>query len=94
WFGKPHGPTYEQTFALLAEIAGEDIPKAQVLAIGDGIRTDVKGGLDYGLDVLLITGGLATGELGPDPEHPDPAMLDAYLVANASAPKFAMGRLR
>ncbi|MDH3667427.1 MAG: TIGR01459 family HAD-type hydrolase [Paracoccaceae bacterium] len=94
WFGKPHGPTYEQTFGLLAEIAGEDIPKAQVLAIGDGIQTDVKGGLDYGLDVLFITGGLATGELGPDPERPEAALLEAYLAAHASTPRFAIGRLR
>ena len=94
WFGKPHGPTYDQCFGLLAEIAGGDVSKGQVLAIGDGIRTDVKGGLDYGLDVLFITGGLSSGELGPDPEHPDPGQLDAYLDEHGVAPKFAIGRLR
>ena len=78
----------------MTEIAGEGVPKDQVLAVGDGIRTDVKGALDYGLDVLFITGGLATGELGPDPEHPEQALLERYLAEHGSAPKFAMGRLR
>ncbi|HSF96318.1 MAG TPA: HAD hydrolase-like protein, partial [Thermohalobaculum sp.] len=94
WFGKPHGPTYDQTFGLLAEIAGHEVPRGQVLAIGDGIGTDVKGALDYGIDVVFVTGGLSAGELGPDPEHPEPALLEAYLAAQGQAPQFAIGRLR
>jgi HAD superfamily hydrolase (TIGR01459 family) len=94
WFGKPHAPTYDQSFDLLAEIAGRDIPRDKVLAIGDGIGTDVKGGLDYGLDVMFVTGGLAAAEVGADPEHPDPARLEAYLAAHGVAPQFAIGRLR
>jgi HAD superfamily hydrolase (TIGR01459 family) len=94
WFGKPHGPTYDQSFGLLAEIAGREIARADVLAIGDGVRTDVKGGLDFGLDVLFVTGGLSAAELGADPENPDPEHLDAYLAKHGVAPKFAIGRLR
>jgi HAD superfamily hydrolase (TIGR01459 family) len=94
WFGKPHGPTYEQSFHLLEELAGGEVPREAVLAIGDGIRTDVKGGLDYGLDVLFVTGGLSATELGADPEHPDPAHLDAYLSDHGVAPQYAIGRLR
>jgi HAD superfamily hydrolase (TIGR01459 family) len=94
WFGKPHGPTYEQSFHLLEELAGREIAPQAVLAIGDGIRTDVKGGLDAGLDVLFVTGGLSAAELGADPEHPDPAHLDAYLADHGVAPQYAIGRLR
>lgn len=94
WFGKPHHPTYDQAFGLLAEIAGRKIARERVLAIGDGIRTDVKGGLDYGIDVMFVTGGLSWGELHTDPEHPDPAKLDAYLAEHGVAPNFAIGRLR
>jgi HAD superfamily hydrolase (TIGR01459 family) len=94
WFGKPHAPTYAQSFHLLAEIAGREVAAQDVLAIGDGIRTDVKGGLDAGLDVLFVTGGLSATELGADPEHPDPAHLDAYLADHGAAPQFAIGRLR
>jgi len=94
WFGKPHGPTYDQAFALIAELAGREVARERVLAIGDGIRTDVKGGLDYGLDVLFVTSGLSAAELHSDPEHPDPAKLDAYLAEHGVAPQFAIGRLR
>ena len=94
WFGKPHRATYDQSFELLAELAGREIARREVLAIGDGIGTDVKGGLDAGLDVLFVTGGLAASELGADPEHPDPARLDAYLAEHRFAPRYAIGRLR
>jgi HAD superfamily hydrolase (TIGR01459 family) len=94
WFGKPHGPTYDQCFDLLAELAGREIGRDRVLAIGDGIGTDVKGGLDYGLDVMFVTGGLAAAEVGADPEHPDPARLEGWLADHGVAPKYAIGRLR
>ena len=94
WFGKPHAPIYEQSMALLAEAAGREIPREKVLAVGDGIRTDVPGALGFGLDVLFVTGGLAAEELGTDPEHPDPDRLDAYLAEHGLAPPYAIGRLR
>ena len=94
WFGKPHRATYEQALALLAELAGRAISPAKVLAVGDGIRTDVRGGLDAGLDVLFVTGGLAASDLGTDPEHAEPAKLDAYLAEHGVAPQYAIGRLR
>jgi ribonucleotide monophosphatase NagD (HAD superfamily) len=65
-----------------------------VLAIGDGVGTDVKGALDYGLDTVFVTGGLAVAELGGDPDYPDPARLDAWLAGHGVAPHFAIGRLR
>lgn len=94
WFGKPHAPTYDQAFALIGEIAGHEMPRDRVLAIGDGIRTDVKGALDYGIDVAFVTGGLSAAELHSDPEHPDPEKLDAYLAEHGVAPRYAIGRLR
>ena len=57
-------------------------------------KTDVPGGLAAGLDTLFVTGGLSSGELGPDPEHPDPALLAPYLDARDLAPQYAIGRLR
>ena len=94
WFGKPHRATYQQSFHLLEELAGREVAASKVLAIGDGIRTDVKGGLDAGLDVLFVTGGLSAGDVGTDPEHPGPARLDAYLAEHGVAPQYAIGRLR
>lgn len=94
YFGKPHAPIYERAFDVIRETTGDAMDPAKVLAVGDGPATDVKGGCDFGLDTLFVTGGLAAGELGPDPENPDQALLEAYLGAHGLTPKFAMGRLR
>jgi len=94
WFGKPHAPTYEQSFHLLHELAGHEIPRSRVLAIGDGIGTDVKGGHDFDLDVLFVSGGLGAAEIGGTVEKPDTAGLAAYLARHDQAPRFTIGRLR
>ncbi|WP_455479142.1 TIGR01459 family HAD-type hydrolase [Bartonella sp. B23] len=55
--GKPHAPIYECAFEKLQKIRGT-VEKSQVLAIGDGLLTDVKGAIHFGLDVLYIAGGI------------------------------------
>ena len=94
WFGKPHRPVYERCFEVLQEHAGQPVPPERVLAIGDGIATDVEGGIRAGLDVIFVTGGLAATELGPDPEHPEPDRLERFLAEHNLGPRYAMGRLR
>ncbi len=94
WYGKPHAPIYARALDVAAEAKGGVLDVARVLAIGDGIATDVKGGINAGLDVAFVTGGLAAGELGPDPERPEPALLQRYLHGHDLAPRYAIGRLR
>jgi len=38
------------------------VPKSELLVIGDGIVTDIKGAADFGLDALFVTGGIHAGE--------------------------------
>jgi ribonucleotide monophosphatase NagD (HAD superfamily) len=38
------------------------VNKDQILAIGDGPETDIKGAADFGLACVLITGGINSGE--------------------------------
>ncbi len=92
YFGKPHPPIYDLARRRLVEAGGLSDP--QILCIGDGIATDVQGGMSEGLDTLFITGGLAADAFGPDAENPDPGFLDAWLEARQLSPTFAMGRLR
>jgi len=67
-FGKPHGPIYDVALGEIRQRA----PRAQrVLAIGDGLPTDVAGANRQGLDVLFITGGIHVHELGA-PGAPEP----------------------
>lgn len=94
WFGKPHLPVYDRCHEVLAGITGVETPKTRILAVGDGIRTDVPGGIAAGLDTIFVTGGLSARDFGPDPETPDAAPLQAFLDAEGLAPRYAMGRLR
>ncbi|MEO0822670.1 MAG: TIGR01459 family HAD-type hydrolase [Pseudomonadota bacterium] len=94
WYGKPHPPSYEAAFALLDEVAGRAVPRARVLAIGDGIHTDVAGGHAQSVDALFITGGIAAEAMGSDIENPDPDRLAAFCAAEGQTPRFAMGRFR
>ena len=91
YFGKPHPPIYD---LARNRIAGLGISEDRILCVGDGILTDIKGGIAEGLDTLFISGGLAAEQFGPDVENPDPARLAAWLAAQQSAPTAAIGRLR
>lgn len=55
--GKPFAPIYDLAFAELAQLAGRAIAKERVLAIGDGLGTDVKGANAQGVDCLFIAAG-------------------------------------
>lgn len=56
--GKPHAPIYALAREKLAHITGRAIPASRVLAIGDGIETDLLGAQNEGLDALFIAGGM------------------------------------
>ena len=63
--GKPHLPVYEEAFAIVANLlaagkGGRAFDKRRVLAIGDGLRTDMAGAQAAGLDALFIPSLLHT----------------------------------
>ena len=91
YFGKPHPPIYDLARRRLAESGVTD---PQILCIGDGIRTDVQGGIGEGLDTLFITGGLEAERFGPDVEAPEAGLLLPWLEGEQLSPTYAMGRLR
>ncbi|WP_455473919.1 TIGR01459 family HAD-type hydrolase [Bartonella sp. B30(2025)] len=55
--GKPHMPIYDCALKTLQQIRGT-VEKSRILAIGDGLLTDVKGAIDFSLDVLYIMSGV------------------------------------
>jgi HAD superfamily hydrolase (TIGR01459 family) len=87
--GKPHAPIYDLAAEVLEGLGG-----GRALALGDGIATDIAGGSAQGLDTLLVTGGLFAGAFGPDPERPDPALLEDWIARQTVRPTYAIGRLR
>ena len=68
--GKPHPPIYKTAIGMIAKLAGGEVPNNEIIAIGDGIHTDIPGGLSAGLRTIYIssaihhTGALTTAVLG------------------------------
>ncbi|MFN6977552.1 MAG: TIGR01459 family HAD-type hydrolase, partial [Gemmobacter sp.] len=91
WFGKPHPPIYDLAARRLERLAGGPVEPGRILAIGDGVATDVAGAAGEGIDALFVTGGLAAGDLGAAPEG---AAVSAWLAGRNAAPRYAIHRLR
>ena len=92
YFGKPHPPIYDLARRRLFGL-GVDVPDSAILAIGDGVITDIKGAMGEDIDSLFISGGLAAAET-KTVTQPDPDLLAAYLEAEQSNPTFTIGHLR
>lgn len=94
YFGKPHPPIYDLARRRLAAL-GRDVADARILAVGDGLATDVAGGMGEDLDTLFLTGGLAAEETATPPGgDPDPARLAALLGRAPLSPTYVAGFLR
>ncbi|MEQ3707847.1 MAG: TIGR01459 family HAD-type hydrolase [Tateyamaria sp.] len=92
YFGKPHPPIYDLARRRLFEL-GVDVPDSNILAIGDGVLTDIAGAMGEDIDSLFISGGLAAAETKTITQ-PEPDALSAYLKREMSAPTFTIGHLR
>lgn len=92
YFGKPHPPIYDLARRRM-RAAGHMVDDARILAIGDGIGTDIAGAMGEGIDSLFITGGLARDETKTT-DQPDPDALTDYLTHHQMAATYAMGQLR
>ena len=53
WYGKPH----ERSTSMRSHLAGDPPPEA-VLAVGDGLQTDILGAARMGFDAVFVTGGI------------------------------------
>jgi len=90
--GKPHGLIYEQALTTAARLRGKALDRSRVLAIGDSIRTDLKGAVAFGIDCLFVTAGIHAEELGPR-HSPDALALTGIFAASDVYPKAVMRRL-
>jgi len=90
--GKPHPPIYALARERLAEIAGQT-PDRAVLAIGDGVRTDIAGAHAEGLDSVFVASGLHVQGMAEN-DTLDRAEIAALFSSTAQKPLAAMKRLR
>jgi HAD superfamily hydrolase (TIGR01459 family) len=61
WYGKPHSAIYDH-----ARMLAGNPPKEAMLAIGDGLPTDILGAARYGIDAIYVSHGIHAGEPVPD----------------------------
>jgi len=90
--GKPYRPIYDLALERIGALRGGPAPLARVLAIGDSVRTDLKGASDLGVDCLFVTAGIHAEELG-DRHDPDLAALNKIFADAGLAPKAVTRRL-
>jgi HAD superfamily hydrolase (TIGR01450 family) len=90
--GKPHRPIYEQAMNEARRAHGQQIAHNRVLAIGDSIRTDLKGAAAFGIDCLFVTAGIHAEEFG-DRDNPNASALSTIFADAQVAPKMVMRQL-
>ena len=95
--GKPNNPIYEYAHNLMNQTAGFELDKSKILAIGDGINTDIAGALAYGIDVVYISAGIHSALYRgkeDNVEYPDEEKLQGFLRDNNSTPVAWMPQLQ
>jgi HAD superfamily hydrolase (TIGR01459 family) len=89
--GKPHGPIYDEVRRTLAAMIGRPPAEDRILAVGDGLPTDIRGAHGQGWDVLFVTGGIHGPDFGPvldpDPKKVEIRLLEEGLAATAMLPR-------
>lgn len=56
--GKPYRPAYAQALREIARLRGAPLAEARILAIGDGVETDIRGGCAAGLRTVFVASGV------------------------------------
>jgi HAD superfamily hydrolase (TIGR01459 family) len=85
--GKPHPPIYQRTLAEIERIKGRPVTKEKVLAIGDGIETDIRGAHEAGLRSVFIASAVHC------PDGLTPALLVELFSKRPFAPIAALPAL-
>ncbi len=90
--GKPYRPIYDMALAKAQTACGRKVAASRVLALGNSVRTDLKGARAIGVDFLFVTSGIHAEELGGR-ERPDRKALSATFAAAGEMPKAVMREL-
>lgn len=62
--GKPFPPIYDLAHSQAESLGKRRFAKRDILAIGDGPETDIKGAADYGIAAVLVADGLTDASNG------------------------------
>jgi HAD superfamily hydrolase (TIGR01459 family) len=85
--GKPYLPIYELAFETIKALKPGRVERSRIIAIGDGVHTDIAGAAAAGLRSVFVASGVhAKNGL-------DPALMEALFPAGEPRPVGAMERL-
>ena len=90
--GKPYRPIYDMAVAKVEAVRGTKALPGRMLAIGDSLRTDLRGAHDFGVDFLFVTSGIHAGQFGAR-ENPDAQALLGVFDDAGKTPAAIMPRL-
>ncbi len=89
--GKPFAPVYAEARRRVARLLGRPAEEARVLAIGDGLATDIRGAYSQRFDVLFVTGGIHAADFGsldaPDAKRVELRLMEEDLAVTAFTPR-------
>lgn len=92
--GKPYAPIYDMCYAELERMTGHAHDKTRILAIGDGLPTDVLGANGQGLDLLFIAAGIHALEATDHTGKLDPLLLKKLLDIQMADARYVAEGLR
>ena len=95
YFGKPHRPIYDLAISKLHDF-DPSISKSEIICIGDGILTDILGGISSDLDTLFVAGGLSAKDTGvtKTSRFPNQKKLREFLKKVKLSPTASIGYLQ
>jgi len=91
--GKPHAPIYAAAYTAVERLTGRPLAKSRMLAIGDGLPTDVKGAANQGLPILFIVGGIHSADAMTPDGRLQPERLATLLSRAEADADYAAGSL-
>lgn len=77
--GKPYPPIYDLSLESAGHAFGASLDRRRVLAVGDGVATDLAGARAQGLDVLFVADGVHAPEVLDASGRIDPAALERLI---------------
>jgi ribonucleotide monophosphatase NagD (HAD superfamily) len=83
--GKPSAPIYDLALARAGEAAGASIDRSRVLAIGDGLATDLAGARAQALDAMFVADGIHAAEVMDASGGIDETALNRLFISGAPA---------
>ena len=89
--GKPHAPIYRLALKTICSLTGRDVGMNEVLAIGDGITTDIAGASNVGIDAVFVASGVHVQS--SNNRDVDDLMMDELFAEGNYRPVAAMNSL-